>query len=351
MLFDSDEVAHRTLIRRCAELPCLEEDPQPGDNGQALGQSPFRRHADFRRRSSNRKKWLVQRRNLEFSTWDLLVNITLSAHVKISVASFNAADPFLFGLHRSGLERGAVVTVPARAWRSHRARLRRARCAAPDGRMIGAVGFVHLPPTTLRLCRSRTWGQTLSRHVHLHCLLQGGALERAGAMASRQESLPLYGAGAGGPLPGRFRQPPAPSARCGRARARARAAPDLGRARRADGQRLGGLLQALSHPHRDATEVEHGKRSARPTPPKACYSRPPVRGQSGIALVPKRKNGQVVLPESPPEPRQSVGSEARRAVRDRTHQAPRLRQPRPAAIQFSLRRGLPRRPNFGSGAA
>ena len=40
-----------------------------------------------------------------------------------------------------------------------------------------------------------TWGQTLVRHVHLHCLVPGGAFAGRRDLASGQEHLPVPGAG------------------------------------------------------------------------------------------------------------------------------------------------------------
>jgi hypothetical protein len=51
-----------------------------------------------------------------------------------------------------------------------------------------------------------TWGQTLTRHVHLHCLVPGGALSAQGRWHPA-ESTP--GAGALAARARRLRQPPA----------------------------------------------------------------------------------------------------------------------------------------------
>ena len=116
-----------------------------------------------------------------------------------------------------------------------------------------------------------TWGQTLVRHVHLHCLVPGGALG-AGGTGTRPRAPtcsrcgPCRGTSAAGSSAGCAA--PSRPARC-------RACATGGgraRARRPDGDRLGGLLQAGPRPHRDG-----GGLSGPLQPPHRLARQPPAR--------------------------------------------------------------------------
>ena len=136
------------------------------------------------------------------------------------------------------------------------------------------------------------WGQTLTRHVHLHCPVPGGALSEQGRWHRVKSTylFPVARALASGPRS--LRQPPAPSRGSGSLRAHQGRRPD----RCADGHRLGVVhskpcftdpVFGAAIPF-DALGLEFSSRFAFDNPPRSEYNSPYTRS---AAAAPDRLPG------------------------------------------------------------